>query len=77
MARAWSPEECCRWRPTPLGESAHIKGGRCVGSYWESGGGKFFASYHKIERFHGPFDDSSKARAWVEKWIRTEFQVKP
>jgi hypothetical protein len=76
MAKAWLPDEVIRWRSTPLGESSHIKGGRCVGSYWESGGGKFFASYHRVERFAGPFSNASDARAWVESNAVAEFQVK-
>ncbi len=75
MAKKRSPEEVVRWRATPLGESAHAKGGRCVGSFWKSGGGKFFATYHRIEPFAGPFNGPSEARGWVEDQARAEFQV--
>ena len=40
------------------------------------GGGKFFASYHRVERFAGPFSNASDARAWVESNASAEFQVK-
>lgn len=76
MARSWGADEVARWKPTALGESCHIKGGRCVGSYWGAGGGEFFATYHRIERFAGPFEGPSEARGWVEDQARAEFQVK-
>ncbi len=40
------------------------------------GGGKFFANYHRIERFAGPFNGPSEARGWVDDQARLEFQEK-